>query len=141
MSKPMPAPLFALVIDDERGVCEFLTLVLAKLGVESEVFPSAKPALESLSRRRPEVIFLDIALRNSDAVDVIKGLCERQYDGVVQLISGGRSMLLEAVHRMGVRHGMRLREPLQKPIRRDAIAAAIAELSREAAPRTPSRPM
>ena len=131
MANEMPRSLYALVIEDEEGVCAFMTLALAKLGVESEVFHSAKPALESLGRRHPDVIFLDIALASSDAVDVIKGSSDRHFNGVVQIMSGGRSLLLDIVHRIATRHGIRLREPLQKPFRRDAIAAVIADLPRD----------
>lgn len=52
------------------------------------------------------MIFLDVALINSDAIDVLNGLGKRKYRGLVHLMSGGRAALLEAVQRLGVRNGV-----------------------------------
>jgi CheY-like chemotaxis protein len=106
---------FALIIDDQEAVCRIVASALAELGVEFAAYGTAKPAIASLEHRRPEVIFLDVALEQSDAIDVIKGLSEKRYTGIVQLMSGGRPALLEAVQRIGVRYGLAVRPPLQKP--------------------------
>jgi DNA-binding NarL/FixJ family response regulator len=76
----------------------------------------ANPAIASLDQRRPDIIFLDIAVEQSDAIDVIRGLSEKHYVGIVQLMSGGRPSLIQAVQRMGRRYGLNFRPPLQKPI-------------------------
>src|ERR1700693_2088575 len=78
------APPFAIVIDDEKAICRFIALVLAGLGVESATYPTAAPAIASLEQRRPEIIFLDVALEQSDAIDVIKGLSAKNYTGIIQ---------------------------------------------------------
>jgi two-component system nitrogen regulation response regulator NtrX len=78
----------AFVIDDERGICLFVGKVLEKLGFAVATFSNAKEALAALDPREPKIIFLDIALKQSDAIDVIKGLGERHYDGIIQLMSG-----------------------------------------------------
>ncbi len=116
---------FAVVVDDEEAICQFVARVLAGLGVESSTYQTAKPAIASFDQRRPDIIFLDIALKQSDAIDVIKGLGEKHYTGIVQLMSGGRLPLLEAVQRIGARNGLLLRTPLQKPFRAEAIRDAI----------------
>jgi CheY-like chemotaxis protein len=79
---------FALVIDDQEPICRVVAMALAQLGVESASYLTAKPAIASLDQRMPEVIFLDVALENSDAIDVIKGLHEKRFRGVIQLMSG-----------------------------------------------------
>ena len=120
--------LYALVIDDQEGICRMVATVLADLGVESAAYMTAKPAIASLDQRRPDVIFLDVALDQSDAIDVIKGLAEKRYTGVVQLMSGGRLPLLEAMQRIGARYGLTVRPALQKPVRGEDLRRAIAEL-------------
>src|SRR5258708_28723681 len=67
---------FALIVDDQEPICRVIAMTLAQLGVESASFLTAKPAVASLDQRLPEVIFLDVALENSAAIDVIKGLHE-----------------------------------------------------------------
>jgi DNA-binding NtrC family response regulator len=116
---------FALIIDDQRGVCQTIAIVLDGLGVESASYQTAEAAIDALDQRRPEIIFLDICLEQSDAMDVIKGLSEKHYTGIVQLMSGGKPALLEAVQRIGARNGLVLRPALQKPFRADAIREAI----------------
>jgi DNA-binding NtrC family response regulator len=119
---------FALVIDDQEDVCRVVAMALRNLGVESTTFATAKPAVASLDQRRPDVIFLDVALDQSDAIDVIKGLSEKRYTGIVQLMSGGRLPLLEAMQRIGARYGLTVRPALQKPFRGDDLGRALAEL-------------
>ena len=116
---------FALVIDDQKGICQTIAIVLAQLGVESASYQTANSAIDALDQRRPEIIFLDMSLEQSDAIDVIKGLSEKHYTGIVQLMSGGKLPLLEAVQRIGARGGLVLRPPLQKPFRADAIREVV----------------
>jgi FixJ family two-component response regulator len=127
---------FAVVVDDEEAICRVITLMLGKLGLESASYQTAGPAVVSFAVRRPEIIFLDIALRQSDAIDVIRGLGEIHYTGIVQLMSGGRLPLLEAVQRIGSRYGLLMRPPLQKPFRMEAIREVIGSVgfAREALP-------
>jgi DNA-binding NtrC family response regulator len=125
-----PPPAFALVVDDDDRICQFVATTLAQLGVESATYLGGRQAVDSLDQRRPDIIFLDLALERADAIDVIKWLSEKHYTGIVQLMSGGRLPLLEAVQRIGARHGLELHTPLQKPIRADMIHEVIANIRR-----------
>jgi purine-binding chemotaxis protein CheW len=120
----------AFVIEDDRAIFQFFATTLAESGLTAENFQTAAPALTALANSRPAIIFLDIALLQSDAIDVLIGLGERRYQGVVHLMSGGRQQLLDAVRRLGLRHGVRLAPPLNKPVSRDAILGAVAALRR-----------
>jgi EAL domain-containing protein (putative c-di-GMP-specific phosphodiesterase class I)/ActR/RegA family two-component response regulator len=111
----------AFVVDDEDGICQVIMMTLATMGVAAEKFHSARDAVAALDRRLPAIIFLDVALEKSDAIDVIRGLGERGYGGIVQLMSGSNVDLLEDVRRIGARHGLNMRPPLTKPFRAQAI--------------------
>jgi FixJ family two-component response regulator len=119
---------FALIIDDQEPICQVVAMALTQLGVESASYRTAGPAIASLDQRQPAIIFLDVALEQSDAIDVIKGLSEKHYKGIVQLMSGGRAPLLEAIQRIGARFGLVLSPPLRKPFRRDDIRNVIAAM-------------
>jgi DNA-binding NtrC family response regulator len=121
-------PLLAIVIDDDAKLREFVESTLAQLGMKVASFQMAKEALEAIDRGHPGIIFLDVALLRSDAIDVLRGLGQRRYAGLVQLMSGGRPSLLEAVQRIGIRHGIRLATPLNKPFGREPIVQVIASL-------------
>ena len=125
---------FALVIDDEKNISELVAATLDELGIESATFSTAKPAVVSIDQRWPAIIFLDVALEQSDAYDVIRGLSEKHYDGIVQLMSSGRPWLLAALQRLATRHGLRLCPPIQKPVRSDTIRAVIASVGLMTAP-------
>ena len=137
VSDPQPAPAAvptatasvrprAFVIDDEEGICRFVAAGANSLGYEADYFTSAPPALVALKHCAPDIIFLDIALGGSDAIDVLRQLAQQGYSGVVQLMSGSNPSLLENVRRIGERHKLVMRPPLTKPFRMDAIRNALA---------------
>jgi DNA-binding NtrC family response regulator len=126
-------PQLAVVIDDDADVRRIIEAALRQRGMQAQSFPAANEAFASIDSRAPAIIFLDVALLRSDAIDVLRGLGERRYGGVVQLMSGGRPSLLEAVARIGVRHGLKLATPLNKPLAHDAIVQAVEHLQHAAA--------
>jgi DNA-binding NtrC family response regulator len=127
----------ALVIDDDARVYEFVAATLAAHGMKVRSFQTAKPALAAVDAAPPAVIFLDVALLQSDAIDVLNGLGKRDYRGTVHLMSGGRAALLEAVQRLGVRNGVTFGPALMKPVTRDAIVEAITRMGLSSPPLQP----
>ena len=127
-------PLLAVVIDDDAKVRNFLGMALTQFGMKMASFDIANDALAAIDETPPAIIFLDVALLRSDAIDVLRGLGARRYSGTVQLMSGGRPSLLDAVQRIGVRHGIRLVTPLNKPFTHQAIAQVIESLQAHARP-------
>jgi DNA-binding NtrC family response regulator len=115
----------AFVVDDEEGICNVVSVVLASLGIKTQSFTTADAAIAALQNRPPGIIFLDIALKKSDAVDVIRSLGAMRYGGIVQLMSGNGLPLLNDVRRIGERHGVHMCSPLTKPFRAEAIRQII----------------
>jgi len=72
-----PVSPLAFLVDDEEGICKLIAATLATMGVETEKFYTAQDAVAALDGRLPAIIFLDVALQRSDAVDVIRGLGEK----------------------------------------------------------------
>jgi DNA-binding NtrC family response regulator len=116
----------AFVVDDEKGICLFVGKTLEKLGFAVATFSNANDALAALDRQMPKIIFLDIALKQSDALDVIKGLGERHYAGVIQLMSGN-PRLLEAIQRVAARDRLNIRPPLTKPFGGAAVRQVVRQ--------------
>jgi DNA-binding NtrC family response regulator len=133
---PSTAAPLAFVIDDEVRICEFVAATLTEHGIRVDTFHTAKTALAAIESSCPAVIFLDVALSQSDAIDVLRGLGKCRYAGLVQLMSGGTPSLLAAIRRIGAREGIALGEPLKKPVTREAIVQflAAAELRGRAVP-------
>jgi DNA-binding NtrC family response regulator len=121
-------PQLAVIIDDDAAMRSFIATALAKLDMKAASFEAAREAFAYIDGCHPAIIFLDVALLRSDAIDVLHGLRERRYGGVVQLMSGGRPSLLDAIRRIGTRDGIKLAAPLSKPFGREAIAALVESL-------------
>ena len=83
-------------------------------------FASTDEVLNACDRIAPDVVFLDIALHDFDAIDVVRALGNDGYRGAVQLVSGHHS-LLDTVQRIGEGTGLTMLEPVRKPFRASEI--------------------
>jgi EAL domain-containing protein (putative c-di-GMP-specific phosphodiesterase class I) len=105
------------VIDDEPAIRKVFYAALGGCDIEMRGFASAQELIDGWRPDHPDIIFLDIALEGSDAVDVIRALVTRKYRGPVQIISGRERELQDQVTRVGEQHGLTMLPPLQKPFR------------------------
>jgi EAL domain-containing protein (putative c-di-GMP-specific phosphodiesterase class I) len=115
------------IVDDEDAISGLIARWLKGFEVDVEVYSDANTAVEALARRSPYLIFLDVTLGKSDAIEVIRALKQHQFSGGVQLMSGRDAALLEDVRRIGERHELRMRPVLQKPFRLEDIRAVAQE--------------
>ena len=110
-----------VVIDDDPDICALISTVLAKIGVSSRGLSSAGALAGALKEPHPAVIFLDVTLDRSDAIDGIRILRQGSFAGAVQLISGKDAQLLNNIKAIGERHGLKMLDPLQKPFRSEHL--------------------
>jgi len=115
------------VVDDEPAIGRFVALAVGNLGVGVEQFLDLPSMNAALAARPPALIFLDVSLGASDAIDAIRHLALVNYQGIVQLMSGRDAMLLDDIKLIGERHGLRMRPALTKPFRVDAVKRIIDE--------------
>ena len=115
------ATAFCLIVDDEKGIRSLIARSLRNHHVMTEGCGDAQSALEALKLRTPDLIFLDVTLERSDAIDVIRGLGELKFRGPVQLMSGRDVRLLEEIKRVGEKYQLTMLPVLQKPFRGEAI--------------------
>jgi two-component system OmpR family response regulator len=79
MADPSPALPHVLVVDDEEHITELLSMGLSMKGFEVERAASGRAALESIERRRPDLVILDVMLPDLDGFEVARRL--RQSEG------------------------------------------------------------
>jgi EAL domain-containing protein (putative c-di-GMP-specific phosphodiesterase class I)/ActR/RegA family two-component response regulator len=115
------------IVEDNPAVARFIARALNDLGVTARQFGNVDALADGLKGPLPSVIFLDISLGDSDAIDAIRALSHAGFNGVVQVMSGSNTGLLGDVRQVGERHGLRMREPLTKPFRVDAVKAVVEE--------------
>jgi EAL domain-containing protein (putative c-di-GMP-specific phosphodiesterase class I) len=116
-----------LIVEDEPNVRAIISRVLKGYGLAAAEFAGVGEALASITCDSPKVIFLDVSLEGSDAVDAIRGLAERKFGGTVQLMSGRGPTVLEEINKIGERRGLRMRPPIAKPFSGDAIRQVVKE--------------
>ncbi len=110
-----------VVIDDDPDICALISRVLNKIGISSVGLSSAEALAGALKTIQPSVVFLDVALDRSDAIDGIRVLRQTGYSGAVQLISGKDSELLDNIKAIGERNGLKMLDPLRKPFRSEHL--------------------
>jgi EAL domain-containing protein (putative c-di-GMP-specific phosphodiesterase class I)/FixJ family two-component response regulator len=135
-----PAGRLAFILDDEPQVRAIVGKILASIGFEPRQFAVPAALFAELKKDSPELIVLDLALGQADAVDVIRHLETFHYPGKVLLISGRDQATLGEIQRIGEHRGLTMLTPVQKPFRgadiRNSLDAAAqpAESIRAAEP-------
>jgi FixJ family two-component response regulator len=113
-------PPRCVVVEDDDAVRAAIMLALRDFDVEAMDFASTDEVLSACDRLAPDVVFLDIALDDFDAIDVVRALGNDGYRGAIQLVSGHHS-LLETVQRIGEGNGLTMLAPVRKPFRASEI--------------------
>ena len=63
-----------LAVDDDASICEFYDHALRLGGYDVECAPSAAKARESLAKRRPDIILMDIMMPDQDGISLTREL-------------------------------------------------------------------
>jgi DNA-binding NarL/FixJ family response regulator len=116
-----------LVVDDHPLVREWLANLIQQqpdLDVCSEM-ESAPSALSAVAAARPDLVIVDINLKNSSGIELIKNLKESHPDIPVLVLSmHDESLYAERVFRAGARGYVNKRETAQKMV--EAIRRVLA---------------
>lgn len=107
----------AYVLDDEARVGTIVCHILTSIGFTARQFSSPMPFLAEVKIAPPELIILDLALGQSDAVEVIRHLEVLKFRGKTLLMSGRDEIVLGEIEEIGQRHGLAMLPSLPKPFR------------------------
>jgi DNA-binding NtrC family response regulator len=125
---PAGSGRYCIIVDDDPGICKALSFTLRRVGFETSdaANPSALEAL--LKERTPELVFLDLGLGQSGAMDVLPILARHDYNGFVQLMSGRSQDVLDKISAAGERYGLKMLPALPKPFRMGVVKDLVASL-------------
>ncbi len=70
------SPRSILVVDDERGFCDVVTVILESQGYQVHMAHHANDALDMLDEATPDLILTDMMMPEIDGVGLIKRLRE-----------------------------------------------------------------
>ncbi len=124
---PERTPL-CFVVDGDASIRHFLSLVLHGVGVDTEELAHGNSVEAALDKRKPHLIFLNIALKSSEAIETVIALGRRAYTGHVQLMSARGSAVLAHVKSIGEQHRLQMLPILKKPFETTAILKIMQEL-------------
>jgi DNA-binding response OmpR family regulator len=110
-------PRSAFVLDDEVRVGTVVCKALAIAGVSARQFSDPFQFLTELKLSAPDLVVLDLALGETDAIEIIRKLEVLKFRGRILLISGRHEGALKEIERIGRSHGLDMMQPLQKPFR------------------------
>jgi EAL domain-containing protein (putative c-di-GMP-specific phosphodiesterase class I)/FixJ family two-component response regulator len=113
----------AFVLDDEPKVGTVVCKMLSGMGIGARQFVAAEKFLHEVTRCSPDLVILDLALGNTDAVEVIRQLEVMKFVGKVLLISGRDESTLSEIEQIGRTHSLFMLPSLRKPFRTEDIKA------------------
>jgi EAL domain-containing protein (putative c-di-GMP-specific phosphodiesterase class I) len=125
--KDMQAPR-CFVIDSDASVRRFLSLILHGAGLNAEEFTAGETLAAALTKRPPDIIFLDVALEFSEPIQCLGELAASNYRGPIQLLSSRGAAVLAHVKNIGEQNGLQMLPALKKPIEPQAILQVLHEL-------------
>jgi len=107
----------AFVLDDEPQVGSLTCKMLRSMGIVGRQFVRSPEFFAELNQNSPELIILDLALGQTDAVEVLRQLGLVKFSGEVLLMSGRDHGTLQEIKRIGDARGLRMLPTLEKPFR------------------------
>src|SRR6478736_3065468 len=97
---PDGAPI-CYVVDEEPSIRHFLSLILHGAGVDTVEFPDGSTMRKAVEARPPALVFHNISLESTDAIESVIALGRLKYRGAVQLMSARGAAVLEHVKAIG----------------------------------------
>jgi CheY-like chemotaxis protein len=126
-----PIMLNVMVVDDDSFAQEFATSFLRDLGVITITTANdGKRALAAYdaAKAKPNLILCDLHMPGEDGFQLMDALGKRGYTGGIILVSGQEDRVLKSAGLMAEFHTLKFLGAIQKPVTKEALAAAIAKL-------------
>jgi EAL domain-containing protein (putative c-di-GMP-specific phosphodiesterase class I)/CheY-like chemotaxis protein len=124
---PGAVPL-CYVVDEEPSLRHFVSLVLHGVGVDTVECADGDALRKALITRLPDLVFHNISLESTDAIDSMLVLGKRGFRGTVQLMSNRGAAVLDHVKTVGLQQKLNMLPVLKKPFETDAILKILHEL-------------
>lgn len=108
------------IVDDDDAVRDSIGMLLESAGLEVEVFPSARGALDRCCQKRPDCLLTDIRMPGMDGLALQRALVDTRIDVPIIFMTGhGEVPLAVAAMKAGAS------DFIEKPFSDDVILASI----------------
>lgn len=137
-ANPRDERLRVMAVDDDEAFRSFVTRVAGRAGWVALAVDSPERALGALNSFEPHVIFLDLTFPDMDGLAVLSELAPRCTDVSVALTSGCDPEVLRSANRVGARLGVRMLDPLPKPVMMEDLVQVLRAFEADEHAVTPS---
>ncbi len=114
-----------IVVDDELNMSEFVAFVGESLGFDTRICITGNSFQKEFSNALPDLVVMDIAIPDIDAIDLLRWLSEVGCDAPVILMSGYGDNILNWARELGISWGIPISDVLLKPIPMQDLENAI----------------
>jgi CheY-like chemotaxis protein len=137
-TNPTPTPrlirseLKVLVVDDDLLMLDMISEALRSLGITQVTQASSgQQALDILGKRQQifDLLLLDLHMPSMDGFAFMESIAQGVYKGALIIVSGQRDVVVQAASLVARLSQFTLLGALQKPFRKDALAALISKLA------------
>ena len=132
-----------VIFDDDALVRKHLELALRRLGAAPVCVGEIAGFRDAVAHHAPTVVLLDLALGNTDAIEIFALLEKQRYTGPVVLMSGDYLAALDHSKRIGVRLGVHIGGVLRKPFgdaELQSVLSSAISANHDAGPRDQAQP-
>ena len=116
------------VVDEDRSIRNFLSLILHGAGIDTEEFADRTSFARAIAQRHPVIVFLNVGTETGEAIEILQLLAQRSYVGFVQLMSRRGPTAIEQVQNASDPHKLQMLPVLKKPFDNSAVADIIRQL-------------
>jgi EAL domain-containing protein (putative c-di-GMP-specific phosphodiesterase class I) len=121
-------PSLCWVVDEEPSIRHFVSLVMHGTGVDTVEFTDGAALRAAVPDRTPDLIFHNVSLDASDAIETVVALGKQGFGGAIQLMSNRGAAVLEHVKSAGGQYKLKMLPVLKKPFETEAILKILGEL-------------
>lgn len=105
-----------LVIDDDPDVAALVSEFAGELGCQTKTACGRRSIETAVDAFRPQVVILDLMMPETDGVEVLRYLAERELRSGIIIASGGEPRVLDATTRLARSLNLNLIGALAKPV-------------------------
>ncbi len=128
---PHDRRLRVLLIEDDPDFRSFFLRAASNARWSALAVDSPERGLATLESFAPHLIFLDLSFPDMDGLTVLSELAPRASTIALALLSGADPEVMRSAHRIGQRLGLRMLDPLPKPVSAAMLRGALSAFEQE----------
>src|SRR5207248_3283958 len=118
----------AYVADSEVHPRSCVVETLLEQGFLCRDFASASDLLDALESETPDLIVMDLSLRESDALEALRSLQARRFEGSIIALTEHDIILGERLQQLGRSCALKMLPCVEKPLRLKNLEASLGHL-------------